>query len=330
MSADLAVSGNNNLATRAPQRERLAFVPKDFDDAWRQAEVLSKVGIFPDYLKGKPHDILATIITGAELGLSPMQSVRDIVVVKGKGFIQSALKVALVKQSPLCEYFRMVESSATRAVYETSRIGEGKTRYEYTIEMAQTAGLASQDNYRKDPAGMLRARCSGKLAEIVYSDVTRGIGDKDDIAPAVATPLNPSPTFAPPPPSTMEDAQIVAPTPPAQPVKTEAPIAPVVAQTVTVVAEVKPTEPTRQREPGDDDDVPVEQPVTTPAQPPQQAAVEPDSDLAIYAAAKAATTEAELDALSPKATRIQGPLRREISDIFIEKRKAFRAAKAGK
>lgn len=313
----------NQLAKQQPGRERLAFVPKDFDDAWRQADVLSKVGIFPDYLKGKPHDILATIITGAELGLSPMQSVRDIVVVKGKGFIQSALKVALVKQSPLCEYFRMVESTDKKAVYETSRVNEGKSRYEYTIEMAQTAGLASNDNYRKNPAAMLRARCSGTLAEIVYSDVTRGIGDKEDLAPETAMSLNAAPrTYAPPAPE-MEDAQVVAPTPPQ---------APSAAQVSEAAAKIPGSDAASghlagpaAREPGSDDDVPVEPPAPKSTPPKSQGG----EDLAVFAELTAIdpaapNAEALLDALSPRARAINGPMRKEISDLFIASRKALR------
>jgi hypothetical protein len=319
MSANqIAPINANPLATTAGgSRERLAFVPKDFDDAWRQADVLSKVGIFPDYLKGKPHDILATIITGAELGLSPMQSVRDIVVVKGKGFIQSKLKVALVKQSlnkAAGDYFRMVESSATKAVYETKRDGH-VTKYEYTIEMAKLAGMLGNDNYQKRPAEMLRARCSGDLCEIEWSDVTRGIGIKEDIETA-ETPLNKVPTtFAPPAPE-IEEAQVVAPTPPAPPAaKVEQPV----------------VEARKPREPGDDDDAPP----ASEAPKQQTLAVEAPSELAVYAEVNAVDVndpdaEKKLDDISPRARAVQGPSRKEISDMMIAKRAAIRTKRAGK
>lgn len=325
-------------------RERLAFIPKDFDDAWRQADVLSKSNILPDALRGKPHDVLATIVTGAELGLSPMQSMREIYIVKGKGFVSSALKVALVKQSDVCEFFQLVSSSATKAVYKTKRRGEEATTLEYTMDQAVAAGLASNDNYKKHPDVMLRSRCSGRLCDIVYPDVVRGVGDRDDVGPETAVTINAAPsTFAPPPPA-MEDAQVVPPTPPPrqptpeqafqqakneQDLKGTPPAAPPKREPKLKIKDV----PTPEREPGSDDGD--EAPAASGASETQgELNVEPPSDLAIYAEVKALTsredvTEAELDALSPKAKTVQGPVRKEIADMFIAARARLNKKRTG-
>jgi hypothetical protein len=52
-------------------REPLSFIPKNLDEAWRQSELLCKANVFPDALRGKPHDVLVTIMTGAELASRP-------------------------------------------------------------------------------------------------------------------------------------------------------------------------------------------------------------------------------------------------------------------
>ncbi len=329
-------------APRAP----LAFLPSNLDEAWRISEMLSKSGILPDALKGRPHDILVTIMTGTELGLSPMAAIRDIYVVKGKGYMSALLKIALVKQSDECEYFRCVESTDKKAIFETKRRGEGVTRFEYTVEDAIRADLvgkskkadAQKDNWEKDPRLMCRRRCGSQLADEVYSDIVRGIGNRDDVQQQEES-LNRAPaTFAPPAPE-IEDAQTVPATPPPPTPKQVFEQAKTAEATGTPTPEVKtepaPSEPPRQREPGDDDDVPFEQPNAKPTPPKNQQQtmpVEPDSDLAVFAKVKAMchpdapTTEAQLDEYSPTARKVQGPIRQEISDLFVAKRAQLRKA----
>lgn len=173
------------IETKLAERPAMAFVPKNVDEAYRMAEMLGKSGLLPDVLKGKPFDVLVILLTGAEFGISPMAALREVYVVKGKGYISSLMKVGLIKQSPLCEYFRLVESTAKKATYATKRRGEEEVRMSFTIEEAIQAGLATgrpggQDNWSKYPTLMLRRRCEGQLADTVYPDVTRGLGSSDD------------------------------------------------------------------------------------------------------------------------------------------------------
>ncbi len=156
------------------------FVPSSIEEASSLAERLSRSALLPDALKGKPADVLVTLITGHELGLSPMQSVRGLHVVKGRAVMSADLAVALVKRSDACVSFRLVESSDKVAIYETERKGEGKTRLEYTIQQATQAGLAGGGNWRRHPAAMLRARCSLALARAVYPDLVLGVYDPDE------------------------------------------------------------------------------------------------------------------------------------------------------
>jgi hypothetical protein len=136
-----------------------------------------------------------------------MAAIRDLYVVKGKAYMSALLKVALVKKSDECDYFRCVESSAQRAVFETKRVGEGVTRFEYTIEEAKQADLVDRpkkdgkdgkDNWEKTPKLMLRRRCASQLSDEVYPDVVRGIGDREDLPEQT---VNAAPqTFATPSP----------------------------------------------------------------------------------------------------------------------------------
>ena len=172
------------IATRGDTS--LGFELNSFDEMLKFATSISKSGLIPDAYRGKPQDIIVTLLTGRELGISPMQSLRGIHVIKGKAVMSSDLIVALVKRDPSCRYFSMVESDEKKAVYETHRIGAPKPqRITFSIEDARRAQLAGRDNWKKYPAAMLRARCMAALARAVYPDVCFGLYDTDEIQPQV-------------------------------------------------------------------------------------------------------------------------------------------------
>ncbi len=192
------------------------FVPADIEQAVSLADRLSKSSLLPEALRGKPSDVLVMIITGVELGLSPMQSIRGLHVIKGKAVMSADLQVALVKKHSDCVYFRLVESTGTKAMYETERKGEQKTCMSFTIDQAKNAGLLGNDNWRKYPDAMLRARCSSALARAVYPDLTMGVYEQDE-AEAFGAPHAPAPSPAvverelnPPPPLAMQQVVPVA------------------------------------------------------------------------------------------------------------------------
>lgn len=170
-------------AIQRTERAPLAFVPRDMDEAWRFAQLLAQSSLIPDVLRGKPHDVLVATVTGAEIGVSPMQALREVHVVKGKPFIASLLRVALVLQSSECLLWQLVESTSTRATFKTQRRGSpSPTSMTYTMEDAILAGLPAQNSrYKTDPALQLRRRCAGRLIDEVYPDVVRGIRAREDM-----------------------------------------------------------------------------------------------------------------------------------------------------
>jgi hypothetical protein len=153
------------------------FEPQTLDEAEKLSGTLAKSALLPDALRGKPGDVLVVLLTGRELGLGPMQSLRGISVIKGKPVMNADLIVGMVLRHPeICEYFRLVESSDKAAVYETKRKGSpAPTKLPFTIEQARQAGLTGKDNWKNYPAAMLRARCSAALARAVYPDLCAGV-----------------------------------------------------------------------------------------------------------------------------------------------------------
>lgn len=168
------------------------FQPQSIEQAAQLAERLARSALLPEALRGKPADVLVTLLTGHELGLSPMQAIRGLHVIKGKAVMSADLTVALVKRHGDCVFFKLVETTDTVASYETERKGEGKTKMSFTIEQAKQAGLLGNDNWRKYPAAMLRARCASALARAVYPDLTLGIYTPDEAEEFSGAPPQPS------------------------------------------------------------------------------------------------------------------------------------------
>lgn len=175
------------------------FVPENIGEALKLAERLATSGLIPAALKGKPADVLVVLMTGRELGLAPMQALRSINVIQGKAAMSADLMQALaVSRRDVCEYFQMIESTALVATYETRRRGNpNPTRLSYTMEEAKAAGLAANDNYRKNPAAMLRARCKSALCKAEYPDLLAGVYDPEELADV--KPMGPIPEVVPQP-----------------------------------------------------------------------------------------------------------------------------------
>lgn len=154
--------------------------PTTLDEAMRMAAALYASKLLPVGIRS-PEAAFAIIVIGRELGLSAMQSLRSIQIVKGKPTLSADLILLLVKRNPACERFQLVESTDRRALYETKRVGEDATSMALTIADAARAGLLGSENWKKHPKAMLRARCLAALARAVYPDVVLGVYEPDEL-----------------------------------------------------------------------------------------------------------------------------------------------------
>lgn len=196
----------------APRRSSLPLVPTNMDEAWRFSEALSKSNLLPDHYQGKPANILAAFFMAADLGISAMQAMREIYVVKGKPVASSALKTALVRQSSQCmswEYVEQMSHKGQSATFRTQRRGDAKpTTFTFTLEEAKRAGLypgKDDSAWSKWTDNMLRARAASFLADLVYPDVVKGLRTGEEMDEVVEQEVKGErvfeSTFAPPAPS---------------------------------------------------------------------------------------------------------------------------------
>lgn len=159
------------------------------DDVTRLATIavkskLTKLGLV--------EEAAVILMTGRELGLAPMQSLRGIYVVDGKPTLSADMMVAVIRKSGQCETWRVVESTAERCTITTRRKGESADAARtWTRADADRAGVTHKDPWRKYPAAMLRHRCAADLARQEYPDVLLGLYDPDemDASPAVVEPV---------------------------------------------------------------------------------------------------------------------------------------------
>lgn len=168
-------------AARADVRSPWAMQlePSTFQQAAKTAEILMESRLFPQFQS--PQAVLAVVMTGRSMGIDAVASLRGFNIIKGKVSPTSQMLIGLVKRSPTCQYFRLVNTTPEQATWETMRRGEPEpTSLTYTIEDANQAGLTGNDNWRKRPKTMLRWRCSTELARAVYPDITAGLYTQDD------------------------------------------------------------------------------------------------------------------------------------------------------
>ncbi len=163
-------------------RQPAGFEPANLNEAMTLARTLADSSLIPDALKGKPSDVFVILVSGHELGLSPMQALRGLAVIKGRPCLSADLMVALCNRQPeICKFFRFVQGDDKSATYETHRVGHPQPiQMTFTIDQAKAAGLVSKDIWRAYPAAMLRARAASALARAVYPDLLLGVSETDE------------------------------------------------------------------------------------------------------------------------------------------------------
>lgn len=129
--------------------------------------------------------IMATILLGREYGLQMMSSLRSIHIIKERQALSAQLVVGIcLKRKEVCQYFRMKELIPGKScTFVAKRVGDDPAiELTHTIEMAEKAGLLkSGSNWLTVPDDMLVARCSMRLARIVFADLVANVYDESEM-----------------------------------------------------------------------------------------------------------------------------------------------------
>lgn len=162
----------------APVEWERALEPRSMRDAFALAQNLHASRMFSAY--GTPQAVLSTVLAGRELGMPAMVSLRAFHVIEGKATLSAEAIRARVLTSGKARYFRCTERTPQAATFETQRGDDPPVTLTYTLAEGRAAwpkdeGAWLKSAWGKNPADMLVARASAKLARLVYPDVTLGV-----------------------------------------------------------------------------------------------------------------------------------------------------------
>jgi hypothetical protein len=150
------------------------------DDAYRFAKMVAATEFAPKDFRNKPEACLLAIQAGAEVGLSPMQSLQSIAVINGKPSIYGDTALAVCKCSPVCEWVRERiegDGDAMVAVCEAKRRGDAEPVVSrFTMADAKRAGLAGKAGpWTQYPRRMLQMRARGFALRDAFPDLLHGL-----------------------------------------------------------------------------------------------------------------------------------------------------------
>ena len=219
---DAPTETTTHPALRTPrldeQRELLALVettgelsssryePRDLPSAIALARMITTSPLCPLALRGREADVLLVMMTGAEIGLTTMQSLRNLYIVEGRIGMSAALIRGRCQKHGDCALFEVAEADAAHAVVEVKkRAWPESRRVSWSIADAERAGLIKEDQpdslWRRWPQEMCVARATTRAASMYFPEITSGLLSEEDLrdmSPAAATaPATPAVTALP-------------------------------------------------------------------------------------------------------------------------------------
>lgn len=159
-----------------------AIVSVGFRDDLALAQQLLPTGFLPSAIK-TPGQALAIMLTGRELGIPAMQSLRMISIIQGKPTISPELMLALAYQRIPEFSHKVKETTPEKCTIEFKRKGSEPYVHSFTAEDAKKMALWGKDNWVKQPATMLRWRCVSAGLRIFAPDLTIGVYVEGEIEP---------------------------------------------------------------------------------------------------------------------------------------------------
>jgi hypothetical protein len=192
-----------------------AITERDVVDGWvevvtkiaKLADMIADTDFVPKALRSKPAAITACMLTGREIGVGPMLSMKVIHMVNGTPSLAAEYKRGRALQAG--HEIVYDETTITRCVVRGRRKNEDSwVTVMWTIEDARRAKLAGKDVWQQNPRRMLEARATGELCDLKFPDCSWGLATTEALqdgdassefadAPAAEQPAIEAPAAAP-------------------------------------------------------------------------------------------------------------------------------------
>lgn len=180
------------LAKPYPGGRNVSLVPRSLEEGAKFAQLLANSEMVPKDYRGKPANVLASILMGQDVGLSPMQALQSIANINGRPSLWGDGLLAVVMSHIAYrdheEYFEVdgnriegdptnEQMPKTKAVAKFYRKGRSQPFIgTFTWQQAISAGLTGKDSpWKTYGARMLKMRARGFAARDGFPDALRGL-----------------------------------------------------------------------------------------------------------------------------------------------------------
>jgi hypothetical protein len=183
MTQELTVVSKQEMIvpTKEDYQEMGVGEPKNMLEVRALASFLARSKFIPQSFRGDLNTAVMLIVTCKQYGL-PITALNETMEVNGKVGFWGRTLLGIVLRSPICEYIMPVEVTDKKAVVVAKRKGWPKeVTIEYTIDMAEKAGLLNKDNWKKHPADMLLHKANSRAISRVFPDVCQGMEAVEDL-----------------------------------------------------------------------------------------------------------------------------------------------------
>ena len=172
------------------------------DDYWRLANRVAATEFVPTKLRNRPEAVLAALLSGAERGLGPMESLRSIHVIEGPPSLSAEADARpRARRRPRHRHRRIHRRQGAPSIGRRARLRPHHPPFTWTIDRARRARLANKDNWRKYPEAMLLARATAELCNAVFPDVIAGLAATEEISDELVQAEPATTRRRPPPPA---------------------------------------------------------------------------------------------------------------------------------
>lgn len=176
----VAVPAEEFVPTVSKTRLPSIAAPTNWTDLMAFCTELSKSQLIPKDFRDRPADIAIAVAMGNEIGLHWTHALQSIAVINGRPSIWGDGALAVVMVHGAFEWIDENECDDTKGVTTIKRRGMPPRRYEFTLEMARTAGLLGKDTYKGHIGRMLQRRSRARCMVDTFPDALKGIAMADD------------------------------------------------------------------------------------------------------------------------------------------------------
>jgi hypothetical protein len=178
----------------AQRGETFNLTPRNLNEAMQLAELLASSEYVPKDYRGKPGNVLVAVQWGHEIGLKPLQAMQNLSVINGRPSLWGDAMIALVRNSPLCEYIVETEDAAGTAFCQVKRRGEVEQVRKFSDADAKKADLLGKAGpWSTSPKRMKQMRARAFALRDVFADVLKGMAMAEEVMDLPAEGTAPTP-----------------------------------------------------------------------------------------------------------------------------------------